>query len=222
MNYIHKINSFFKAIFVKYKIKRSKKIRIIVGASNTFFKDWISTEKSFFDISDKDSWENFFKPESIDNILAEHVLEHLYEDDIKKTLKYAYNYLKTGGIFRIAVPDALHPSIYLEKLTEPGGPAPGADDHKVFLSVYKLEELAFKAGFKVKRLEYFDKGGVFHNEDFNYEAGYISRCAKNYKGRFTEDKKEFDKMINSVPTHLRNQFYDKNISYVSLLVDLIK
>ncbi len=43
--------------------------------------------------------------EVFDGIFCEHVLEHLYPDDVKKLLRELYRILKKGGFIRITVPD---------------------------------------------------------------------------------------------------------------------
>lgn len=224
-----KIPKFVKIMFrllkelkLKYKISKSKKIKLVVGAGSAHFNGWISTEEDAFDITKYLTWEKYFRNKKIDNILAEHVFEHLNFGDIRKTFSYMYKYLKNGGVLRFAVPDGYHASNYVRELTKPGGLEPGADNHKVFFNIDIVEKLAKEIGFKLDKIEYFDKNSFFHTKDFNFENGYISRCSKNYQGRFTDDQKEYDKLFNSIPEHLRQQFINNKISYTSLLVDFIK
>ena len=212
----------FKELRLKYKINTYRRINLVIGAGGNYFDGWISTDKDIFDIINPLSWEKKFKNKKIDNILAEHVFEHLNFRDVKKALFYIYNFLKVGGILRFAVPDGYHPSVYVRKLIKPNGLELGADEHKVVFNIDMVEKLAEENGFELDRIEYFDKNGVFHTKEFNFENGYISRCSKNYKGRFTDDQKEYNKLINSVPEHLRQQFIDNKISYTSLFVDFIK
>jgi predicted SAM-dependent methyltransferase len=212
----------FKELRLKYKINTCRKIKLVIGAGGNYFDGWISTDNDILDITNPLSWGKKFKNKKIDNILAEHVFEHLNFRDVKKALFYIYDSLKVDGILRFAVPDGYHPSVYVRELTKPNGLEPGADDHKVFFNIDMVEKLAEENGFELDRIEYFDKNGVFHTKEFNFENGYISRCSKNYKGRFTDDQKEYNKLINSVPEHLRQQFIDNKISYTSLFVDFIK
>lgn len=46
-----------------------------------------------------------FPSESVDLLYASHVIEHIPRSKLRKTLKEWYRVLKSGGIFRFAVPD---------------------------------------------------------------------------------------------------------------------
>jgi hypothetical protein len=98
---------------------------------------------------------------------------------------------------------------------------PGAEDHKYFYGIDDLKKISVENSFFIDKIEYFDEKGFFHTKGFNYDNGFISRCSKNYKGRFTENKGEYLKMISTVPVGLKEQFEKYNISYTSLLVDFI-
>lgn len=209
-------------LLFQWKIRNFKAIKVVIGASETNYKNWISTEQFFFDITSKQSWRKNFKDIKIDNLLAEHVFEHLTEDQIKSSLINAHRYLKKGGVLRIAVPDGYHPSKYVIDLVKPNGTDQGSDDHKVLLNIDKFKKLLNDKMFTLVPLEYFDKKGVFHKHLYSDDNGYIKRSSKNYIGRFTESKKEYIKMINSVDRKLRPQFIKMNISYTSLLIDLVK
>ncbi len=45
------------------------------------------------------------REKSVDAVYCSHVLEHLALDDLRKTLRNVYLYLKPGGIFRFVLPD---------------------------------------------------------------------------------------------------------------------
>lgn len=216
------IKNFIKRNTLKRKIYNSDKIKIVIGAGDTYYKSWLSSDKSIFDITNEKDWKFYFSKRKIDNLLAEHVLEHLTFEDTKKVLGLAYKFLNEGGIFRIAVPDAFHPSSYVRELTGIHGIEPGADDHKSHFSITDFEDMSSTIGFKLRKLEYFNNQGNFIRSEFNMENGYISRCSENYSGRFTQNRNEYEKMILSVPQNLQKQFFEFNISYTSLIVDLIK
>jgi len=133
-----------------------------------------------------------------------------------------YQYLEHGGCLRFAVPDAYHPSGYVRDLTRPGGLEPGADDHKYFYSIYDIRHISKATSFHAVPLEYFDNNGRFHRQEYDFANGYVSRCSKNYLGRFTNNPSEMKKLLDTTEQHLRQQFYDNKISYTSLLVDFIK
>jgi hypothetical protein len=76
------------------------------------------------------------------------------------------------------------------------------------------KKIAKQTGYKLVPIEYFDKEGYFHTTNYDFSNGFIYRCSKNYKGRFTNNVEEYVKMISSVPQHLRQQFFDYGISYL--------
>ena len=53
-----------------------------------------------------------FTPETVDYIYSSHALEHIHLDDAKALLKKTYEWLKPGGIIRLALPD--YDGIYQE------------------------------------------------------------------------------------------------------------
>ncbi len=113
----------------------------------------------------------------------------------------------------------MHPSEYVRELTEPGGLEPGADDHKEFYSLYDFQKLAKECGYSIQPIEYFDDNGQFHFTRDDWENGYISRSAYNYRGRFTEHAREMEKFLSTTPENLRGQFEESGVSYTSLIVD---
>ncbi|MDX9696164.1 MAG: hypothetical protein RBT49_10285 [Bacteroidales bacterium] len=196
-------------------------IKIVCGAGKTKFNGWLSLNIETLDITKDKDFNFLFKEKSIDNILLEHVVEHLLYEEFVTFLTIVKKYLKHGGNIRIAVPDKNHPSKYVQELTGINGKEPGAHDHKTFYNIEDFTSIANKTGYKLVGIEFFTNEHFFVGNDFNYENGYISRCSKNYTGRFTKNQDEYKKMIESVPEKLRNQFKEKNISYTSLLVDFI-
>lgn len=89
---------FQERIKLKYTIyrlqKKGEKIKIIVGAAKTTFNGWISTDLPFLDITKKNQWHFIFGKRRIDNLLSEHVLEHLSEEYGTIALNNIYFYLK--------------------------------------------------------------------------------------------------------------------------------
>jgi predicted SAM-dependent methyltransferase len=106
---------------LKTKIAQQENVKIVIGAGATSYPNWISTEKDLFDITNQKDWHLYFNNKLIDNILAEHVFEHLTYHEIKQVLNFSKKYLKKGGCLRIAVPDANHPSRYVYDLTNQEG-----------------------------------------------------------------------------------------------------
>ncbi len=180
-------------------LRHRKEIKIIVGASATTMKGWISTEYPIIDITDYLRLCRYFKPNSVSAVLAEHVLEHLTADQVLVSSQNIFSLLKPGGYWRIAVPDGYHKEeTYIDQV-RPGGSGEGADDHKTLHTVDSLTATLTSVGFSVVPLEYFDSGHHFHAIEWDLRDGYISRSLKN------------DPRNLKVP-----------LSYTSLIVDAIK
>ncbi len=173
--------------------------RIVIGASGIFDKSWIPTEADYLNLLKKDDWFNFFRENTIDTIIAEHVWEHLTLEEGELAARNCFTFLKQGGYLRCAVPDGFHPSpTYIEHV-KINGTGPGAFDHKVLYNYHSFSEIFEKAGFKVNLLEYFDETGSFHAIDWKEEDGLVRRS------------KRFDK---------RN--INGELVYTSLIIDVVK
>lgn len=204
------------------RFKKTCQLKVIVGAGATQLSGWISTDVDFFDVRLDRDWAKLFTRDSLSNILAEHVLEHMSFSDAKVFLTHAYHYLEKDGCLRIAVPDANHFSPYVRALTCPNGLESGADDHKVFWDIYALTSVAKEVGFKVYPLEFFDEFGDVHLNEWDDQNGYIARSSKHYCGRFTESENELKKFYEGMSEKHKQQALDNNVTYISLLVDLVK
>ena len=174
-------------------------INLIIGSGNIYFPDWLSTDKSVLDITNSDEWAFYFKKDSIDKILAEHVFEHLSEVDRTNALKNIFIFLKPAGFLRIAVPDGYFPDQDYINQVKPGGYGSGADYHKFLYTCDVLGRIVADFGFKVSFLEYFDVEGKFHYKEWDQKQGMIIRSV-----RFDE----------------RNQ--SGEIRYTSLILDAYK
>lgn len=195
--------------------------RVIVGAGPHKREGWLATDIAQLNIAEEASWQRLFDPGSVDRLLAEHVLEHLSLRELHAALNNIYRYLKPGGQIRLAVPDAFHPSRYYYNLVKPGG-WETPYEHMLFLEHELLTRIGQEAGFEVHLLEYFDESGIFHSTDYSSEDGVIQRCARNNTGFDTKDAEVMTKFHASIPEHLRQQFFDRRMSYTSLIADLIK
>lgn len=151
----------------------------------------------------------------------EHVAEHLYYEDFVQFMLIVKPHLRPAAVIRVAVPDANHPSGYVRELTKVNGTDPGADDLKYFYKLNDMQIIAANTGYSLEAVEYFTDNGVFVSNNPSFERGYISRCSKNYTGRFTSSREECRKMIDTVPEPLQKQFFQLGISYTSLWVDFI-
>jgi predicted SAM-dependent methyltransferase len=153
-------------------------LRIVVGSSRIPVEGWIESEQSFLDLVDSGTWERYFRPDSIDAILAEHVWEHLDPHAGGVAASTCFRYLRPGGYLRIAVPDGHHPDPAYIKEVEPGGTGCGASDHKVLYTAESLTTLLSGTGFEPRLLEYFDANGVFHEAPWDPAAGMIRRSRR--------------------------------------------
>jgi len=174
-------------------------LRVVVGAEGNFQQGWIGTEIDTLNLLKKRDWKMLFKPGIIDVILAEHVWEHLTDEEGQLALRNCFTYLKKGGYFRVAVPDGFHPDQNYIDYVKPGGHGAGADDHKLLYNYLLMKAYLEAAGFKVRLLEYFDENGVFHYNEWAPEDGLIRRS------------KRFDE---------RNK--NGQLNYTSLIIDGIK
>lgn len=202
---INLLKGVFRYFKRQYSIARLKKairkpvIKIVVGASGFYEQGWTPTDIEYLNMLQDADWKNFFKENSIDAILGEHVWEHLSEEDGLIAFKNCFKYLKPGGYLRIAIPDGFHPKTEYIDHVKPGGIGIGADDHKILYTYQILTSSLYKAGFRVNLLEYFDENGKFHDSPWKPEDGFIKR-SKNFDAR----------NING------------ELNYTSLIVDAIK
>lgn len=164
-------------------------MKIIIGAGETSLQGWISTSIDSLDITNSYNWEEFFSPASVDAILAEHVWEHLTDQQAATAATACFQYLKPGGYLRVAVPDGLHPDPHYIEQVKPGGVGAYAWDHKVLYTYKSLKEVFERAGFNITLYEYFDEVGQFHYSDWNAQHGKIYRSK-----RF--DKRNADGILN--------------------------
>ena len=185
---------------VRLKHQQGQAIKIILGSSdhNALNGEWINTDIPQFDITDAKHWASIFGEAKIENLFAEHVMEHLSKDQIIQALNLAKTYLKDNGVFRIAIPDSNNQDAIYREATRPGGSGPGAHDHKVFLNLKDFEALSVDSGFSLVPLEYCDEKGAFHFTPFDTKNGDVQR-SKN-----------------------KNYHYPEVPAYTSLVIDLIK
>jgi predicted SAM-dependent methyltransferase len=162
------------------KLLRNAKppLKIVIGASGRHDPGWIPTERGFLDLTKRADWDRFFKPNSIDAMLAEHVWEHLEPGDAMIGAKMCYDYLKPGGYLRVAVPDGCHPNPEYIEWCRVGGKPVGmlGNDHKVLYTHRTLCELFQSVGFQTRLLEYFTDEGDFRAEPWSRADGTIWRC----------------------------------------------
>lgn len=191
------LNDFHKKLNVAKE--KNQPLKIVIGSSSIFEKGWIPSEIHFLNLLDESTWHVFFDENEITYLLAEHVWEHLTEEEGIIAAKNCFKFLKKGGNLRVAVPDGYHKDADYIKYVKPGGIGAGADDHKVLYTYKTFSKIFEKAGFEVTLLEYFDENKEFQFNDWDVEKGYIHRSINNDK---------------------RNS--DGNPNYTSIIIDAYK
>lgn len=169
------------SLLARWRIRRHSKARpcrVLLGAGGIAAEGWIPTERNTLDLLSPSDWKACFRPASIDALMAEHVWEHMTEEDGLKAARLCWSYLRPGGYLRIAVPDALNPDPAYREHVRPGGTGEGASDHKAFYTCRSLEALLRSAGFDVDLLEYHDEDGRFHHKEWDPRAGRIERSMR--------------------------------------------
>ena len=173
--------------------------KVVIGAAGTCYAGWVGTEREELDVTDRSDFLRYWKPKSISAFLAEHVWEHLSEQDARTANANCFEFLIPGGHFRIAVPDGYKPDPAYLEYVRPGGVGAGAKDHKILYNYQLLTQHLQLAGFHVQLLEYWDENGSFHFHEWSPADGYVDRS------------KRFDP---------RNQ--GDFLAYTSLIVDAIR
>jgi predicted SAM-dependent methyltransferase len=176
------------------KQDHSRPLRLVIGSAGFFETGWIGTDIEYLSLLNPRHWETFFRKNSIDAILAEHVWEHLTISEGLEAATRCFEYLKPGGYLRVAVPDGFHPDHNYIEHVKPGGIGDGADDHKVLYNYKSFADIFEQAGFRAVLLEYFDTEGHFHCADWDPQDGKIYR-SKRFDQRNQEGKLNYTSLI---------------------------
>lgn len=186
-------------VFLEQAISIRSAKKVIIGASEIKYPGWFATEKDILDVTERSAFLRYWKPASRSTFLAEHVWEHLDEEEAQSANANCFEFLEPGGRLRIAVPDGYKPDPDYIDWVRPGGIGPGALDHQILYNYKSLTKQLALAGFDPRPLEYWDENGNFHYQEWSSVDGHIrrSRCHDP-----------------------RNQ--EKALTYTSLIVDAIK
>ena len=158
---------------LRKQLNNANPLRVILGAGPIRFEGWFQTDKELLDVTSPEDWSTLFKPDSIDSVLSEHMLEHLTEDEGRIAVTECYRYLKPGGLFRVAVPDGnRRDAAYVKEA------APPNDGHQMFYNIKTLTALLEGVGFKTTPLEYFDAQEQFHAIAWDENEGMIRRSVR--------------------------------------------
>lgn len=165
-------------------------MKVILGAGQTKYSGWISTQENELNVLNEKDWLKKFKPESIGCLLAEHVWEHMTYEEGLEAARNCYKFLKPGGYIRCAVPDKNFNNEWYQSMVQVGGAGPSehpASSHKIVYDYKKFKEVFENAGFEVTLLEYCDENHDFHYTYWNETDGRIGRSYR-FDTRNIEDE----------------------------------
>ncbi len=191
-----RLSRVFRLLAIRAQVRASHPLNVILGAGPVNVNGWISTDADILDMTSAQGWRKLFSPNSIDRLMAEHVMEHLSDAECTVALKECFRYLKRGGLLRIAVPDGnRRDRKYVEEVSPP------KDGHKLLFTIDDLVARLDRVGFEATPLEYFDESDQFHSHPWAEADGLIRR---------------------SIRHDTQEQFKRGSLYYTSLIVDARK
>lgn len=113
---------------------------------------------------------------SVTQILSEHCLEHLPEDQLPRLLDECHRVLRPGGWMRFAVPDYGAPrnARFRER-----GHDPGHLDHLNFPTYESLLAVVARSAFEKAEFHQYWSGGTFVDSSIEYDRGWVKRTKDN-------------------------------------------
>ena len=174
---------------MKRKAKRSTSLSttsrnytsVVIGASEAeitnplahgYSTNWLLLSANDLNILDHRQWNYYFEKSSLQTIVAEHVFEHLTFSDALIALHLCWKYLKTGGKFRLAVPDAysFHQNKEMTRASDIDW------GHRVKYNYQSLTHVLLQARFENSvLLEWHTRRGFLYNRRWNPLEGFIQR-----------------------------------------------
>lgn len=156
-------------------------MKVIIGAGNTSFHGWISTQENELNLLSRADFENMFAENKVDAFLAEHVWEHMTFEEGCMAAKNCYDFLNDGGYLRVAVPDKNFRNEWYQNMVKVGGngdPSHPAFTHKALYDYRMLIDVFESVGFEVELLEWCDEDGNFHYKYWSEADGKIGRSLR--------------------------------------------
>lgn len=179
----------------QHYVAHEAELKIVVGSGGLpTGKGWYGTDIEQLDVTSRKNWVGSFGNKKLSNVFAEHVWEHLTDEQSEKGINNIFEFLKSGGRFRVAVPDGFHPDPDYIEHVRPEGSGPGADDHKFLYTYNTLRQKLEGAGFKTELLEYWDEQGSFHFVPWDTENGKVIR-SKRFDSRNSDGKLRYTSLI---------------------------
>lgn len=161
-------------------LERASRKKLIVGCGGIGHDaEWVATDRDVLDVADRTQWETLLPRTRLDVVFAEHVWEHLTDEQTQAANRNVAAFLKPGGTFRLAVPDGNKPDAAYIDYVKPGGHGAGADDHKILYDYRLMTTRLRAAGFaEIRLLEYWDEHGQFHCESWDPADGLVRRSKR--------------------------------------------
>ncbi|MDR0533622.1 MAG: hypothetical protein LBH01_06685 [Verrucomicrobiales bacterium] len=152
--------------------------KIAIDNSSMLQPGWQSISSKEFDLSKQDDFLRCWQKNSLETILADDVWNNLTVGQANQAARNCFDFLKTGGTLRIAVPDGNHPDpayladVYLESRK-------AGRRQRVLYNYKSLVDCLKQAGFIVNLLEYWDENRVLCTFDWESDNGKIQRSKKS-------------------------------------------
>ena len=145
-------------------------LRVIIGAGEQRWPGWVVTHQEQLDLLRREDWVASFAHRKPDALLCEHVWEHLDESEGRAAARLCFEFLRPGGLLRVAVPDAnFRDAAYQRAVATPNLGHRIVYDYRLFVDVFAA------AGFDVDLLEYCDERGRFHCHQWDLSTGPVYR-----------------------------------------------
>jgi predicted SAM-dependent methyltransferase len=162
------LNIFVKPIhYIKSKLKYYNDRIVNMGCGSTYINGWINVDGN--PLRKKDLWLDVrskwpFGKESIDGVIAAHIIEHLYDEELSFFFKELRRVVKKGGFVHLEVPSL---EILIENYRRDNNGEifneicfwHGA--HKQVFDFNRLKGFLTNAGFEVKFHSIGEKGSLF-------------------------------------------------------------
>ncbi len=84
---------------LRKQLNNANPLRVILGAGPILFEGWFQTDKELLDVTSPEDWSTLFKPDSIDSVLSEHMLEHLSENEGRIAVARVLSLSQAGRTF---------------------------------------------------------------------------------------------------------------------------
>lgn len=175
-----------------HNLKLKKESNLILGSGHSFgyndqsFPDFISTDQDELDLINRFEISQYIPKESITTILANHVLEHIYPEEIVSVFINIHFMQKNNGTLIFCVPDInSYSSQYYNSKDEAIIFQPKAS-HYILYSYESLDNILHKIGYKTYPIYYHVNNREIYGNNESYNIlkeikllDYIQRSIKS-------------------------------------------